>query len=434
MVSRVRVPHLIGLTVFLIILRPNPGLMSDRYELILGTLLFLIPIGIFLSWQVWTRRLNLALYPRVLVPPYVKVFFGGLASWIVLSGLMAFITGRSQLSIINVFEFARYPVYALIFTAGYFAAFHVPSDRLFRWISYGVFVSCIVALIQLFSVPFFNDIASNLYGEFKLRSINQDLSNFRVYGTFRNANWFGISLVVMLPFILYHYRFTPLPRRLIWYGIPLVGIFISGSRSAWLGTIIVIGFHLVAMTVTRVQKRRHPFGRYLVPGAIFSVGIVAFLAVYPESYRRLQELLMVFDVSSPELFRSAEQRLANWITYASAGLNTPVLGHGPSQESVGVIENGYILVFYKYGLPGLAFFLFYLASTTIDALRSRRILGLVLASSLVAFAYGNINQRLIDTLQVVSLVLFVHGFVLAKIQIYRFKSKYSTELFRRIPN
>ncbi len=414
---RIRVRSLVAAIIFLIVLRPNPGLW-DQIELIGGALLWLLPIALFLYWLHTDYHLASARSKKLALPNYTKFFFVGISAWIVFAGLLSFISGTSGISMKNVGEFFRYPVYFLIFSAGYYAALFVEDKRFLTWLCWATLASCIVAGIQLLTIPKVYDVILRMYGDFKLRSFAESLRNFRVYGTFRNANWFGMFLVIVLPFVFYHYRLASLWKRLFVYGAVLLSIFASGSRSAWVGVFLVVFANVFYVVSTRVRRRRrHPVMRYITPLVLLAVIALVLISTLdlPQN-KRVDQFVGIFTPSSDEgLFPSAQGRLDAWIKYLDIASTRPLIGFGPSQDWIGIPENGFIVLFVKYGIVGPLFLVGFLGSLALAAYRSRTLLGLSLATSVLIMAYGNLVQDLIGVIQVTSIALFVYGFTLSLI-------------------
>jgi len=409
---------LIASAIFLMILRPNPGLINARLELLGGALLYLIPIMMFLYWLRDNHSLNLPCNKRILLPNYAKIFFWGISLWIIFTSLISFISGTSEISMANVGEFFRYPVYFLIFIAGYYSALFIDDERFLKWLCWAILASCIVAFIQLLTIPGLYDLALRIYGKFKLRPLTVTLTNFRVYGTFRNANWFGMFLVVALPFVFYHYRRAPLWGRLFAYGVVLLAIFVSGSRSAWIGAFLVVFANAFYMIFTRFRPRRHPIMRYITPLLLLAViSLILIPTQGIKQYRRIGELIGAFTPgSSSGLFPSAQGRLHAWTKYLGVASTRPIIGFGPSQEWIGIPENGFIVLFVKYGVLGGLLLVGFLGTVTVKAYRSKTLLGLSLATSVLVMAYGNVVMDLIDVIQVASIALFIYGFTLGSIR------------------
>jgi hypothetical protein len=406
---------LIASVIFLMVLRPNPGL-NDRLELLCGALLYLTPIVMFLYW-LSTYYLHSMEDKKISLPSYVGIFFLGISVWIIVAGLISFISSTSEISIVNIGEFFRYPVYFLIFSAGYYSALFVDERRFMKWLCWATFASCAVAFIQLFTIPYLYNVVLQMYGSFKLRPLMTTLTNFRVYGTFRNANWFGVFLVIVLPFVLHYYRRASLWKRLFAYGVVVFAIFISGSRSAWIGGSLVGLANVLYLLFTRFRLGGHPVVRYITPLVLLAVISTILIPTQGiKQYRRVDELIAVFTHgSSSGLFPSAQGRLDAWTEYLGVASTRPITGFGPSQEWIGIPENGFIVLFVKYGVLGSLLLVGFLATITVKAYRSKTLLGLSLATSVLAMAYGNVVMDLIDVIQVASIALFIYGFTLGSI-------------------
>ena len=111
-----------------------------------------------------------------------------------------------------------------------------------KFMDWFFFIIFVVSMIQLFAPPVIGDLIHNLYGTTKLRSIWTGYP--RVYGTFYNANWFGVYLVFYLAWlnsILLEKKvhFIAYLLRLILLVILFV---VAGSRTAIIGAIICLSY------------------------------------------------------------------------------------------------------------------------------------------------------------------------------------------------
>lgn len=399
-------------------MRPNPSFLSPRLSLLGGTLLFLFPMILFLAFYRNDFRKQKRYKLKLRVPIYIKIFFFGITIWIFLVSSINFVLDYSKFSILNIGETTRFLVYFLILLSGYYSAFFVSKERFLKWVCLGTLLSCCIAFIQLFAVPFLYDFSLQVYGFFKLRTLESSLTSFRVYGTFRNANWFGMFLVIVFPFIFFYYRKSSLLKRCLVYGIVISSIFISGSRSAWIGLALIISTHLIIGLFIKSKDGPRNFKFYFPLIILILISIFLFMKA-PIKYKRFIEFERAVSSRSLDSIPGVESRIDNWIKYYNIAKERAILGFGPSQDWIGIPHNGFVLIFVKYGLLGLFFFSFFLGGISLDAIRKNNILGLTLFLSIIAFIYGNIVQDLINTIQVVAISFYLYGFFIAKIRLFR---------------
>lgn len=104
------------------------------------------------------------------------------------------------------------------------------------------FIILVISLIQLINPPLITKFIHGLYGATKLRSIWGGYP--RIYGTFYNANWFGIYLVFYLSWLNSNFIFKKIGFKKFIIRLLLVSslFILSGSRTAMVGAVITLFF------------------------------------------------------------------------------------------------------------------------------------------------------------------------------------------------
>lgn len=126
-----------------------------------------------------------------------------------------------------------------------------------RWVVWPAVVVVVVGLLQYFVLPYdvLRHVGYNQSTIYPYETINHSLQHIRIMSTLRGANPLGAYLIVVLSLLVVLWR----KHKNIWYGLLLVGgavtLFLSFSRSAWIGMVLSIGVLLWTFAKTKRAKQ-----------------------------------------------------------------------------------------------------------------------------------------------------------------------------------
>ena len=210
---------------------------------------------------------------------------------------------------------------------------------------------------------------------------------YRVNSTFFNANYYGMMVEFLILMCVYKMMNVKTTRRVIFYLITitcnLLGLYLSGCRTAWLAFLITIPL----MFLFNNHKKF-----FIGTISIFMIGAIA-LFIDPQLFPRYDNLLMYFDV-----------RTDIWNTALHGIKEHFLLGQGPLT---------YMHAFRQYGGPPTQ----HAHSLYLDPLLSFGIIGIVM---LIPYFYQNgkeiwhlykqrINIRLFSLILAFLLTVLIHG-------------------------
>ncbi|WP_289059092.1 hypothetical protein [uncultured Mesotoga sp.] len=151
------------------------------------------------------------------------------------------ISGHADSDIIP--NFLRMSYYLLLLGLYYesFASYTLNRNIMDKVISITYQVNIVICLLQLFNPPVLGPAVRYVFGEVKLRALATGYP--RVYGSFFNANWFGVYLVFLIAWWITSYETDKSFKRARLFSRILscmALIILTGSRTALLGAIIVL--------------------------------------------------------------------------------------------------------------------------------------------------------------------------------------------------
>lgn len=207
------------------------------------------------------------------------------------------------------------------------------------------YINLLIAVIQLLDIPFINSLVHVLYGTEKLRTLWSGYP--RVYGTFFNANWFGVYVVFMIGF--YTYRFCVNNKTLKYCINIIICIFlvlICASRTAMIASVVVV------MGIMMLFKDFNKFIKISV--IIISLGTVIIVVasqsqLYARTFMRFVSFFSeVHD--SKDISSLAGSRYEAWKVSWPLFLESPVIG-----GKIGDVlpHNSYIAFLIEFGMLGV---------------------------------------------------------------------------------
>lgn len=265
----------------------------------------------------------------------------------------------------NVIQVLRFCVYGvvLIFLADLAIRTETDWGRLAHVMVVGaVAANILLVLVQLLDPPVMGSLAYMFWGEDKLRPLASGYP--RVYGTFFNANWFGVFVAWVLTYAVA--RWSELAHRPVRLGLLVAAaVFLlaaSGSRTGIISTV-------VGITVTLILR---PGGREGGPGrrgagmaritvvavaAVVITGVIVAiqrLELHRLAGRFIDLWLLLMDPAATEV-STLNARVAAWTKAYSIFRGSPIFGVGGSTQSAGVSpHNGYLSMLMNFGVTGAA--------------------------------------------------------------------------------
>lgn len=125
-----------------------------------------------------------------------------------------------------------------------------------RWVVWPLALVVAVGLLQFFVLPYdaLKHVGYNSQTIFPYETINHDIHHLRIMSTLRGANPLGAYLLVALSLLAVLWR----KQRKLWQGILFVGslitLYLTFSRSAWIGFVLSMGVLAWASLKTKRAK------------------------------------------------------------------------------------------------------------------------------------------------------------------------------------
>ncbi len=178
----------------------------------------------------------------------------------------------------------------------------------------------------------------------------------RVYGTAGHPVSFSLQMTSAIVILEVVRQRLGRPVPWVFYGMALLTILLTQSRTAWLVVALIAVFY----GISRMGSAMKPI--YLVGLAVVALGVVQFtgrfddLSTLPQFFENTD-----FEADSYQykyVNNSMEWRIANWALGFNAGMLKPFLGYGPGQAtSVSMFDlqmhNVFLEMFVQIGVLGL---------------------------------------------------------------------------------
>lgn len=264
----------------------------------------------------------------------------------------------------------------------------------------------IVALIQLYDLPFLGNFIKLIYGSAKLRDLYSGYA--RVYSTFFNANWFGVYLVFYLGWVNSNFiaEKTTIKKYFIKMVLLLLLFFSLGSRTALVGGSLIMLIQWIDYRYIRKVLKFLPIIIILVSTIFVGLRNSGFLEKTLNRYFLIWNLLLDvgFDMSVLE-----PGRWYDWMFVFERFKKNLLFGSGGSGEIIP--HNSYLYFIDTFGLAGVCITVLcavvLLATRRIKKERSveSRISSKWFYSFLISFGVMSIAADFLFTTQVMLLVI-----------------------------
>lgn len=217
-----------------------------------------------------------------------------------------------------------------------------------------------LSIVQLVNPPGLGQAVYALWGEHKLRPLGATTP--RVYGTFFNANWFGVFAAWCATYAVASWR-SDVARKLPYAVMTsvLFMLLVSGSRTGVLTTalgVIVTLFSLGSLRLPRPTRTSSSARLRAILVAIVSVAIVAFAVrrlPLQSLIRRFVELQVLLDAADGSGVESFRARVRTWEKAYDIFLEYPLFGVGGNTETWGFnAHSGYLAMLMFFGIVGAA--------------------------------------------------------------------------------
>ncbi len=216
-------------------------------------------------------------------------------------------------------------------------------DKVLKFCFYYNIVICIIQLIE---PPALGSIVHSIYGIDKLRSLWSGYP--RVYGTFYNANWFGVYLVFMISYYTMQYCNQRKPLKyILQVMIVMLLVFVSGSRTAVIGSVIAV------FSVLLINKRVKPVvGSIIVLGVLVSIGIILApqFPLFSRTFVRFTSYFSILFSEDRSLASITGSRWSEWQASWQLFKDSPFFGNVIGNV---IPHNSYIALLIRFGIVGL---------------------------------------------------------------------------------
>jgi O-antigen ligase len=278
-------------------------------------------------------------------------------------GSSAFPTGAVpvQESLIQVIRFFVYGA-LLVFMSDVAIRSRVDWQRIAApVVAIAVGANIVIVGVQLLDPPVLGPAVYALWGDEKLRTLASGYP--RVYGTFFNANWFGVFVAWGLTYVVASYRV--LAARPIRFGLSVAAlmllIIVSGSRTGILAT--ASGVAVSGMLLWRPGQRERTATRprtkislIIVAAAVVGAVVTILRRLDLDRFiRRFTELAMLLSLSEEAEVATLSARLNAWQNALEMFQTAPIFGVGGSTATTGLApHNGYLAMLMNFGVVGAA--------------------------------------------------------------------------------
>lgn len=240
--------------------------------------------------------------------------------------------------------------YIITFWFLYFLLTKIPEglSLLNKILNITFFIIFVISIIQLLDPPMLGDAVKLLYGSEKLRSIWNGYP--RVFGTFYNANWFGVYLVFYLSWLNSNFLSQKIPMRkfVLRLILLIILIIISGSRTAMIGALVSLIFQLYGYRHKKTNILLLFIGVFLVVTVNSLMGRVDLL---DKTIERFSSTIEIFKTKSFSISDLNPGRWNSWVKSYNMFKTSPFFGTGYMGHFIP--HNSYLYFLNMFGLFGI---------------------------------------------------------------------------------
>ncbi|WP_240901465.1 O-antigen ligase [Thioalkalivibrio sp. XN279] len=205
-------------------------------------------------------------------------------------------------------------------------------------------VSC--GLVLMFEVPVLASVVEIVYGDTKTAFSTYYV---RLSIPFENPNFLGLFAVLSLVIAL-NFRVRP-DLKLALISVCAIGL--SGSRTAWLTSSVVLVTFVANVVAAMVTNRRSLSAPKLAIALVIPVAAVYFLPSIAESFQRVGDLIKMVITLDLGADQSYSERQALRDTAVRLILERPVFGWGAIKYSdLDIVDNQYVSLLLRFGILG----------------------------------------------------------------------------------
>lgn len=393
-----------------LILKPSPtNLFGDMWGLkIFDMLVFIFSILIFLYWSMYkkTKRLLRKDNNAFKISLLIITLFG---FWTLLAQNIAVLGNFSSVIVIqDLFELYRYFSYVLLFYLAYVYTVNYGSNTLINYFGFATIISIVIAILQYFNFGGVRSIISWIYTEEKLRGIES--TNPRVFGSFYNANWFGVHLSIFANYYLYMLlNKRNIIKNIIYVVLGVFGIYISGSRTGII--LFLLGF-LIIFIIIILRNLNYKKILILITLLILLKNIFEFIVSKNNRINELYTALVNMDFSNIDSFTG---RIESAYNFKELIYINPISGIGYSNALNLLPHNSFLLILIQFGIIGAtlftAFWIFTFIFILIRVTKSVKEIYLLGLLSVSLYCVSMFTGEYINSIQLASVIFIVLGAV-----------------------
>lgn len=390
------------MTSILIFLRPHLDFVPGAMTVYLADLIIIVIILLsffIIKVKVYSRHYKLLgislLFILALLFPTIVNYF------------------KQQPSLEVLIDYAKIIYFVLVFWFLYFLLIKIPNreNLTAKIVNKTFLIVFVVSIIQLINPPLLGDIIRAIYGSEKLRDITS--GNARVYGTFYNANWFGVYLVFFLAWLnsSFIYKKITFKKYIVSGSLLAMLLIVSGSRTAMVGAIICILFQFVDI------KNKKNVAFLSVASMIVFLGVRSIAYKVPEldgTLRRFTSTIDIFRAQGTSISELNPARWNSWMRTIDLIKDNLFFGSG-STSVIGIPHNSYLYLFNMFGLIGaisiitLVFTFFYFRRLESVKFDRNRVINKWKLGFMPAFLVMSLTAEFMVTTQVMLLVIYIYA-------------------------
>lgn len=325
---------------------------------------------------------------------------------VLISTLFGYIFLNVPTSIRDLFEFATYSKYLLVFLTIY--SFNISSDKIPRILYFilgMVILSGAFGLLQYFGVLNLDNITGPYYLQERIYIIHD-----RLTATYKNPNTYSAILTTshLIALGLFFYEDKKSRKSLLLACIAVIAVFMlfAGSRT------MIAAYLLVTIIMILIGASKAGYKKSQIVTLILVLGVSFLVAVSFISYRILVRLESGLDIFSDESFAL---RMLAWYLNIQLFIESPVIGWGAAKAiHTTIVDNEYILILRRFGVLGLFSFLAYYLHPLYVSFKnlkseSKNILlfSSVLFTVIITFLIAGLTNSLYHNMQVMDLWIVI---------------------------